>query len=150
MRCKFPYNENFVIFAKKHAGGNGNLIINFTWPYILNTRNCCESICHPDTLDRYFTHKMCKNIIHSWLLAFLNLICVVAELHNSTGWLKLHLVSVSSFVSVHSRLWLDRSRNFEREFSWNHCNHPVSAFAFRWLFWSFLDRALLPYDHMYR
>jgi len=34
MRCKFPYNENFVVFAKKHAGGNGNLIINFAWPYI--------------------------------------------------------------------------------------------------------------------
>jgi len=25
-------NENFVIFAKKWAGGNGNLIINFAWP----------------------------------------------------------------------------------------------------------------------
>jgi len=32
MRCKFPYNENFVIFAKKDEGGNGNLIINFAWP----------------------------------------------------------------------------------------------------------------------
>ena len=34
MWCKFPYNENFVVFAKKHASGNGNLIINFAWPYI--------------------------------------------------------------------------------------------------------------------
>ena len=33
MWCKFPYNENFVVFAKKHADGNGNLIINFAWPY---------------------------------------------------------------------------------------------------------------------
>ena len=33
MRCKVPYNENFVVFAKKHAGGSGNLIINFAWPY---------------------------------------------------------------------------------------------------------------------
>ena len=32
MRFKFSYNENFVAFAKKHAGGNGNLIINFAWP----------------------------------------------------------------------------------------------------------------------
>jgi len=32
MRCKFPYNENFVALAKKHAGGNGNLIVNFAWP----------------------------------------------------------------------------------------------------------------------
>ena len=32
MRCKFPYNENFVALAKKHAGGNRNLIINFAWP----------------------------------------------------------------------------------------------------------------------
>ena len=32
MRCKFPYNENFMVFAEKHAGGNGNLIINFAWP----------------------------------------------------------------------------------------------------------------------
>jgi len=31
---QIPYNDNFVIFAKKkHAGGNGNLIINFAWPY---------------------------------------------------------------------------------------------------------------------
>ena len=35
MWCKFPYNENFVVFAKKHVGGNGNLIINFAWPYHL-------------------------------------------------------------------------------------------------------------------
>ena len=27
-------NENFMVFAEKHAGGNGNLIINFAWPYI--------------------------------------------------------------------------------------------------------------------
>jgi len=33
MWCKFPYNENFVVFPKKHAGGNRNLIINFAWPY---------------------------------------------------------------------------------------------------------------------
>ena len=33
MQCKFPYNENFVVFAKKQAGGNGNLIINFARPY---------------------------------------------------------------------------------------------------------------------
>jgi len=32
MRHKFSYNENFVVFAKKHVGGNGNLIINFAWP----------------------------------------------------------------------------------------------------------------------
>jgi len=32
MQCKFPYNENFVALAKKYAGGNGNLIINFVWP----------------------------------------------------------------------------------------------------------------------
>ena len=32
MWCKLPYNENFVVLAKKHVGGNGNLIINFTWP----------------------------------------------------------------------------------------------------------------------
>ena len=33
MQCKFPYNENFVVFAKRmHADGNGNLIINFAWP----------------------------------------------------------------------------------------------------------------------
>ena len=35
MWCKFPYNENFVVFCKKHVGGNGNLIINFAWPYEL-------------------------------------------------------------------------------------------------------------------
>ena len=29
-----PYTENFVVLAKRHAGGNGNLIINFAWPYI--------------------------------------------------------------------------------------------------------------------
>jgi len=34
MWCKFPYNENFVVFAKKHAGGNRNLIINFVWPNV--------------------------------------------------------------------------------------------------------------------
>ena len=28
------YTENFVVLAKNHAGGNGNLIINFAWPYI--------------------------------------------------------------------------------------------------------------------
>ena len=33
MWCKFPYNENFVALAKKYAGGNENLIINFAWPY---------------------------------------------------------------------------------------------------------------------
>jgi len=32
MRCKFPYNENFMVLAKNHASGNGNLIINFAWP----------------------------------------------------------------------------------------------------------------------
>jgi len=32
MRCKLPCNENFVVLAKKHAGGNRNLIINFAWP----------------------------------------------------------------------------------------------------------------------
>ena len=32
MWCKFPYNENFEVFPKKHAGGNENLIINFAWP----------------------------------------------------------------------------------------------------------------------
>ena len=36
MYCKFPYNENFLVFAKKHAGGNGNLIINFAWPKLAN------------------------------------------------------------------------------------------------------------------
>ena len=36
MRCKFPYNENFVVFGKKHVGRNGNLIINFAWPYNIN------------------------------------------------------------------------------------------------------------------
>jgi len=34
MWYKFPYNENFVALAKKHAGGNGNLMINFAWPYV--------------------------------------------------------------------------------------------------------------------
>jgi len=34
MWCKFPYNENFVVFPKKHVGGNRNLIINFAWPNI--------------------------------------------------------------------------------------------------------------------
>jgi len=33
MRCKLPYIENFVVLAKKHAGGNWNLMINFAWPY---------------------------------------------------------------------------------------------------------------------
>jgi len=37
MRCKSPYNENFVVFAKKHAGGNENLIINFAWPNVIVT-----------------------------------------------------------------------------------------------------------------
>jgi len=31
MQYRFPYNEKFVVFGKKHAGGNGNLIINFIW-----------------------------------------------------------------------------------------------------------------------
>ena len=37
MRCKLPYNENFVVPAKKHAyaGGNENLMINFAWPNVL-------------------------------------------------------------------------------------------------------------------
>ena len=26
-------NENYQAVAKKHAGGNGNLTINFAWPY---------------------------------------------------------------------------------------------------------------------
>ena len=25
-------NENYLAVAKKHAGGNGNLTINFAWP----------------------------------------------------------------------------------------------------------------------
>ena len=40
MRCKFPYNENFVVaIFKKHAGGNGNVIINFAWPNGININN---------------------------------------------------------------------------------------------------------------
>jgi len=35
MWCKLPY-EKFVVLAIKHAGGNGNLIINFSWPYTVH------------------------------------------------------------------------------------------------------------------
>ena len=42
MQCKFPYNENFVVFAKKYAGGNGNLIINFAW---LNAEEIKKGSC---------------------------------------------------------------------------------------------------------
>ena len=34
MQCKFPYNENFVAFAKKDVGGNGSIILNFAWLYV--------------------------------------------------------------------------------------------------------------------
>jgi len=44
MRCIFPYNENFVVFAKKYAGGNGtDLIINFTWPYMYITSRVIDN-----------------------------------------------------------------------------------------------------------
>jgi len=36
------HNENFVVFAKKHAGRNGNLI-NFAWPYEKTREDAAES-----------------------------------------------------------------------------------------------------------
>jgi len=57
MLCKFPYNENFVVFAKKHAGGNGNLIINFAWPKV-------QFILYKAAISlAYFVALACDNIL---------------------------------------------------------------------------------------
>jgi len=55
MRCKFPYNENFVVFAKKHVGGNGNLIINFAWPNenVFGSINIASDSCEVFNYDKH-------------------------------------------------------------------------------------------------
>ena len=56
MRCKFPYNENFMVFAKKHAGRNGNLIINFAWPNLIST-------------DDQVMQTIANNQLVSWIMS---------------------------------------------------------------------------------
>jgi len=58
MRCKLPYNKNFVVLAKKHAGGNGNLMINFAWPSL----NLCH--VHRSTIVKLFRKQHWEDLLH--------------------------------------------------------------------------------------
>ena len=49
--------ENFVVFAKKHAGGNGNLIINFAWPNRSIAMDHCQSVLYLESYKHVALNK---------------------------------------------------------------------------------------------
>ena len=95
MRCKFPFNENFVAFAKKHAGGHGNLIINFAWP---NSKSLLQSV----NFDSKRSIKL-KSLIIKVVVCYL-LSCVLqlrVELYDQPGTvMRLGLLDVAVWRCV--------------------------------------------------